>query len=111
MVSSHFSLMLVGGEPNIDYIVYYGKGLISDSWEVLTSTTRNETEVLTLAHTDFNFMDSVQYKFKIQAFNSYGKGPNSTVIYASTDQEATRQTSSLPVLIAGLLSALASFCA
>ena len=49
--------MLIGGDPNIDYIVYYGKGLISDSWEVLTSTTRNETEVLTLAHTDFNFMD------------------------------------------------------
>lgn len=76
---------MIGGDSNIDYIVYYGKGLISDSWEVLTSSTGTDAEVLTQTHTDFRFIDSINYKFKIQAFNSYGKGPNSSVIYATTD--------------------------
>jgi hypothetical protein len=39
--------LLVGGDSNIDYIVYYGRGLISDTWEVLTGTTSYENEVFT----------------------------------------------------------------
>jgi hypothetical protein len=82
---SLFNCWLIGGDPYIDYIVYYGKGLASDSWEVLTSSTGSQAEVLTLAHTDFRFIDSIYYKFKVQSYNSYGKGSNSTIIYATTE--------------------------
>jgi hypothetical protein len=47
----------------------------------------------------------------VQAFNQFGGGPNSTVLYASVDAEKTRGSSmGAGAALAGLLSTLLSLC-
>ena len=49
-----------------------------------------------------------------QGYNDYGRGPNSTVFYGETKSTAEttgKTTGNLSIILAGIISSLASMCA
>ena len=94
----------------VDYIIYYGKASLSSPWAKLAKSTGGLTDVRTSDVSSQKLLPSTNYKFMVQPFNTYGAGYNSTVIYAATE-EGNGIFTSLPILIAGLISGLASLCA
>lgn len=95
-----------GGVELIDYKVYWAKD--DGNWDVLSDTTFSQAELETQGWTDQNLGLS-QYKFMVQAYNRYGYGPNSTILYASVKDSLTGG----PTFIASAIAAfnlLISLC-
>jgi hypothetical protein len=101
----------LGGDPNIDYKVYFGNGKVSDPWLVLADSTSGKTEISSNDYTTFQFLPNVQYKFMVQGFNTYGGGPNSTVLFKETLEGGNTLPPSGFAAILALITGLASMCA
>jgi hypothetical protein len=76
-----------GGEGVIiKYKIYWAKGELSSEWRHL-AYTNVDTEIETKDKTSEQLIGGQQYKFMVQAYSYYGYGPNSTVVYATVEQQ------------------------
>ena len=86
-----------------DYKVYWTKLDGKSPWKVLAQSTKYRPELETKHYTSENLGIS-HYKFMVQAFNSYGMGPNSTVLHAKVDITDMGASALLSATLASLLS-------
>ena len=75
-----------GGDEYTGYTVLWGEGTPSAEWKVLavfsTPVFRANTKKHGVSLVPLNI-----YKFKVYAFNSQGRGPDSLAFYTSTPQK------------------------
>jgi len=69
------------GGDYVDYKIYWNQGALVNSWALLTSTTNSATSYTTST----SIITGHQYQFMVEAFNTFGSSPNSTVaiVYAA----------------------------
>ena len=99
-----------GDSSQLDYRVYWATNDFNSQWQILVYHTSGATQIETKTYTGEQLSSTKQYKFMVQAYNDYGDGPTSTVLYATIEGSQTGAKMGAGAALSSIMTALISFC-